>query len=564
MIPESTSQQVNNSIRLLIVGGVAGGASCAARARRLSDEAEIIVFERSGYASFSNCGLPYHVGGIIRDRQRIVTGNVDMLRQRFRIDVRTLHEVTRIDRQAKEIEVKNLGTGETLRERYDALVLSPGAEPVRPKLPGLDHPAIFGLRQVEDMDAIIAQIAAKDAKSAVVIGGGYIGLELAESLVHRGLSVCVIEKMDQVMPPMDRDVVIPVHDHLREKGVDLILGDGIAAIEPRADGTFVAVTESGVRREAPVVVLSIGVGPRVGLAREAGLEIGERGGIRVDEQMRTSDPAIWAVGDAVETRDVVTGEWTLLPLAGPANRQGRLAADAIFGRSVRFRGVQGTSVVKVFDLTLAQTGASEKTLRRLGRPFEKVYIHSTDHATYYPGAKPLLLKVLFDPERGAVLGAQGVGRAGVEKRIDVIAMAIQMGATVHDLAEAELCYAPQCGMAKDPINLAGFVAENHISGDSPLAQWDGIERAPLILDVRTERERQQDKVPGSVGIPVDELRDRLGELPRDRQIWAYCRVGVRSHAATRLLRLHGFDARNISGGFKQCEIHREMARGDRG
>lgn len=539
--------------RLVIIGGVAGGASCAARARRLSEDAEIVLLERTPYPSFSNCGMPYFLGGVIEDRGQIVGNNVPMLRERFRIDVRTGAEATRIDRAARRVEVRDVASGVCTWEPYDALVLAPGAKPVRPPVPGIDLPGVFGLRHVSDMDAIAERLA-QGARRAVVVGGGFIGLEMVENLARRGLAVALVEKLPQVMPPFDPEMMVPVHELLRAKGIALHLSDGLQAIEPAADGTLTVVTESGQRLGADLVLLSVGVKPDVDLAREAGLEIGPTGGIRVDAQMRTSDPAIWAVGDAVEVRDVITDGPTLLALAGPANRQGRIAADAIFGHTARFRGVQGTSVVGLFGLTLAMTGASEKRLRAAGLPAKALHLHTADHARYYPGAEPMTLKVIFDPERGAVLGAQAVGGRGVDKRIDVIAMAIQMGATVHDLAEAELAYAPQYGAAKDPINMAGMIGEGHLRGESPVLGWDEIADGDLILDVRTAAEVAKGRVPGSVHIPLDALRARLAELPRDRRIAVHCASGVRSHAATRLLRLHGFDAHNLTGGIRTHEL----------
>jgi NADPH-dependent 2,4-dienoyl-CoA reductase/sulfur reductase-like enzyme/rhodanese-related sulfurtransferase len=536
--------------RVLIVGGVAGGASCAARARRHSEDAEIVVFERGPYASFANCGLPYHVGGVIAERAKLLVTKPKLLRDRFRIDLRTRHEVTRINRAEQTVEVRDLETGEAIIERYDALVLSPGAAPIRPPLPGIDGEGIFSVRNIPDVDAINAWIETKSARTAVVVGGGFIGLEMAENLVHRGLSVTLVEMLDQVMPPLDAEMVTDVHAHLRDRGVNLCLGDGVASFEPGGGAAPAVVTQSGAHHESDLVILAIGVKPEVGLAREAGLEIGDLGGIRVDEQMRTSVPAIFAVGDAIEVRDVVTGAWMLLPLAGPANRQGRIAADVIFGREARLRGVQGTAVVGVFDLTIAATGAGEKTLRRLGLPHEKVYLFPPDHVGYYPGRHLMHLKVLFDPETGRVLGAQCVGKAGVDKRIDVLAMAIQMGATVFDLEEAELCYAPQFGAAKDAVNMAGFIAANHVRGDSPLMHWEAVDEGEFLLDVRTEREVKRSPVSHAVNIPIDALRERIGEMPRDREIQALCDTGFRSYLAVRILKQAGFRARNLSGGLQ--------------
>lgn len=556
-----------NVTRILIVGGVAGGASCAVRCRRLSESAHITILERGPYISFANCGLPYHVGGVIADRAALLLQSPEALKSRFNIDVRVNTEVVRIDRAAKEVEVRDTRTGATARHPYDALVLSPGAAPIRPPLPGIDSAGIFTVRSVPDVDAINEWIDTRRAARAVVVGGGFIGLEMAENLIRRGLAVALVEKLNQVMPPLDPEMAEPVHDELAKHGIELVLGDGVAGFDA-GDGQaaghgLIVRTERGRAIPADLVILAIGVKPETALAREAGLEIGPRGGIRVDDRQQTSDPAIWAVGDAVEVRDFITGEPALIPLAGPANRQGRIAADNLFGRDSRFRGSQGTAVVGVFDLTVASTGASEKALRRAGIAYHKACVHPGHHVGYYPGAEPMMLKVLYAPETGRVLGAQAVGGAGVDKRIDVLALAIQAGVSVFDLEEAELCYAPQYGSAKDPVNMAGFVASNELRGDAPLAHWEDVfeagdgDSAPVILDVRNPPERESGSVPGSVNIPLDDLRDRLNELPRDREIWAHCGVGQRSYYATRILRQHGFRARNLTGGLKTWAVVRQ-------
>lgn len=536
--------------KIVIVGGVAGGASCAARCRRLDETAEIVVLDRGPYVSFANCGLPYHVGGVIREESKLLIADAALFRDRFNIEVRTGHEVVAIDRAAHEVELKDLSSGRSYRESYDALVLSPGAAAVRPPLPGIDLPGIFVVRTIPDIRQIRARIDGQAAKSAVVVGGGFIGLEMAENLVHRGLSVTVVEMLNQVMPPLDPEMARPVQEHLEKHGVKVALGDGVAGFESR--GAKISVkTKSGAEHAGDIVILAIGVRPETALAKAAGLEIGARGGIRVTDQMRTNDPAIWAVGDAVEVRDAVTGEWTLIPLAGPANRQGRIAADVICGRDARFRGVQGTAVCGVFDLAVASTGASEKNLRRAGiTGYEKVYLHPANHVGYYPGAKPINLKLLFRNSDGRILGAQAVGEADVDKRIDVIATAIQFGGTVFDLEEAELCYAPQFGAAKDPVNYAGMIAANLLRGDAPLADWDQVPPdSAMLVDVRDPDEFGGGHLPGAVNFPLNELRARLGELPRDRELWLYCRVGQRGYYATRLLRQHGFRAKNLPGGF---------------
>ena len=551
--------------RILIVGGVAGGASCAARARRLSEEAEIVVFERGPYVSFSNCGLPYYVGDVITKERKLLIATPELFRERFNIGVRVRSEVQAIDRGASEIVVRDIETGEVYRERYDALVLSPGAAPVRPPLPGIDIPGIFTLRSIPDSRRIREWIVGKKVRRAVIVGGGFIGLEMAESLTGRGISVTIVEMLPQVMPPVDPEMAVPIHDHLTSRGVDLCLGDGVAGFAPAGDGATISVsTKSGRSYDCEMVLLAIGVRPEIALAKEAGLEIGDRGGIRVDGQMRTSDEHIWAVGDAVEVRDLITGEWTLMPLAGAANRQGRVAADVIMGRDAGFRGVQGTAVCKVFDMTVALTGASEKTLKRTGiggKPalYEKIYLHPDHHAGYYPGAKPMTIKLVFSTEDGRILGAQAIGQEGVEKRIDVIAMAIQRGSTVFDLEEAELCYAPQYGSAKDPVNIAGMIAANVLRGDAAIVHWESLNTAEAtMVDVREPGEFESGHIEGAVNIPLGSLRGRMGELPRDEELTAYCAVGQRSYYASRVLRLNGFKARNVSGGFKLYDAYRRL------
>ncbi len=549
------------SKRVLIVGGVAGGASCAARLRRMDEHAEIFVFERGSHVSFANCGLPYYIGGVIPERKQLLVATPERFRDFFNIEVRVRHEVQRIDTAARTVDVKNLETGAVRNEAYDALVLSPGAEPVRPAIPGIDLPGIFSLRGLDDTDRIYDWIKMRNAGRAVIVGAGYIGLEMVENLVRRGMDVTVLEMLGQVMPPADPEMVAPVHEVLRTQGVDLRLSNAVAAFEPAAGELINVIAQSGDRFTADVVLLAVGVRPEARLAREAGLEIGQLGGIRVDEQMRTSDPAVWAVGDAVEVRDCITGQWTLIPLAGPASRQGRIAADVIAGRDARFRGSQGTAVVGVFDLTLAMTGASEKALLAAGIPFEKSYTHSMHHAEYYPGAELITMKLLFDPESGRLLGAQAVGKAGVEKRIDVLATAVQMGATVYDLEEAELCYAPQYGSARDPVNIAGFAAANVLRGDVDAIHWERwrelqtSDAAPLVVDVRRGGEVAASKLlPGAVNIPLGELRGRLAELPRDREIWVHCGIGQRSYYAFRILKQNGFRVRNLSGGMTSLKM----------
>lgn len=537
--------------RVLIVGGVAGGASCAARVRRQAEDAKIVVFDRGPYVSFANCGLPYYVGNVIKDEKKLLVASAELFKTRFNIEVRTENEVMAIDREHREIEVKRLLTGDVYREKYDALVLSPGATPIRPALPGIDLPGIFVLRTIPDSRSIRLWIEERKVERAVIIGGGLVGLEMAENLAARGIYVAVVEMLDQVLPPLDPEMAEPVQEHLTKNGISLHLSDALAAIEQSSTGGLVVKTASGALLPADLVILSIGVRPEIKLAKEAGLTIGERGGIRVDEQMRTSDPNIWAVGDAVESRNFVTGECGLMPLAGPANRQGRVAADSICEQEAYFRGVQGTAVCGLFGLTVATTGANEKTLRRLGiTGYQKIYLHPGQHVAYYPGASPIHMKLLFAMDDGRILGAQALGQEGVEKRIDIIAMAIQNGASVLDMEEAELCYAPQFGAAKDPVNMAGMIASNVLRGDVSLAEWEALPSTKaLLVDVRQPDEFAAGHIPGAINLPLPQLRSRLKELPRDREIWLNCGVGQRSYYALRLLLQHGFTAKNLSGGF---------------
>jgi len=541
--------------KILIVGGVAGGASCAARARRLSESAEITIFERGPYVSFANCGLPYYIGNIIKNDDDLIVASKEMFKKRFNINVKTNNEVISIDRTKKEIVVKDTVSSDTYTEKYEELVLSPGATPIRPNISGIDLPGIFTVRTIPDSNKVKEWIVKKGVKDAIIVGGGFIGLEMAENLLTKGISVSIVEMLPQLMPPFDPEMVTPLHNHLRSKDISLYLNDPVARFEEAEDDKISVITKTGKSYAADMVILSIGVRPEVKLARDAGLEIGDLGGIRVDNKMRTSDEHIWAIGDAVEVKDFVTGRWTLVPLAGPANREGRLVADAIFGRDVKFRGVQGTSVVGVLGMTLASTGTSEKTLKRINEsseeiPYRKVYVNAPNHASYYPGAKEMLIKLLFSPDDGKILGAQAIGFDGVEKRIDVISMAIQKKATVYDLEDAELCYAPPYGAAKDAVNLAGMVAANMLRGDSPTVHWDEVSKTDaFILDARTKREFEAGHIDRAINIPLDELRGRLDELPKDKEIWVYCKAGKRSYFATRILRANGYDAINISGGY---------------
>jgi NADPH-dependent 2,4-dienoyl-CoA reductase/sulfur reductase-like enzyme/rhodanese-related sulfurtransferase len=545
-----------NRMRIVIVGGVAGGASAAARARRLSEAAEIIVLERGPHVSFANCGLPYHVAGVIADRSRLLIQTPESLRARFDLDVRVNSEVLRIDREAKEVVVRERTSGREYRQKYDALVLSPGAEPIRPPIAGVNDPRVLTLRNMEDMDRILEIVDGVRPLATLVVGGGYIGLEMAEALVHRGANVVLVERLKQVMGVADPEMVEPLHEELRRNGVDLRLGVSVEAIDVEASFLQARLSD-GSYVPCGLILLAVGVRPETRLAREAGLAIGGSGGIHVDAHMRTSDPAIWAVGDAVEVTDLVRQMPALIPLAGPANRQGRIAADSILGRDSRYTATQGTAICKVFDLAFAMTGASEGGLVRAGMQYHRIYIHPADHATYYPGAQPIWLKLLFDPQDGRILGAQAVGTSGVDKRIDVIATALRAGMTVYDLEDLELCYAPPFGAAKDPVNMAGFVAANVLRGDVRL--WEPEEVAALspqqaLLDVRTAEEFRKGTIPGAMGVPVDDLRSRMAELPKEKELLVFCEVGLRGYIAARMLTQHGFRVRNLSGGYQRYLI----------
>ncbi len=538
--------------KVVIVGGVAGGASAAARLRRLSEHFEIVLFERGQYISFANCGLPYHIGGVIAERDRLLVQTPQAMRKRFNIDVRTFSEVVRIDRESKHVIVRDLKTDKEYTESYDRLILSPGAEPVRPPISGVNNPGVFTLRNIPDMDAILARI--KDAKAgrAVVIGGGYIGLEMAEALIERGLTTTLVELEPQVMGTLDPEMAAPLVDELRLHGVAVMLNNSVTAISSQ-NGALNVRLSGGDALTTDMVIVSVGVRPETHLAQDAGLEIGARGGIVVNPSMQTSDPAIYAVGDAVEVIDFVSETPTLIPLAGPANRQGRIAADHIAGRNSAYRHTQGTAICKVFNLAAATTGLNEKGLKRAGIAYEKIYVHPASHAGYYPGARQISLKLLFAPDSGKILGAQAVGADGVDKRIDVIAVALRAGLTVQDLQHLELCYAPPYGSAKDPVNYAGFVAGSVLNGDMPVCHAEEmVNPAPtqLLLDVRTGGEVETGTIPGAVCIPLDELRGRLNELPRDKDILVFCQVGLRGYLACRILSQHGYRCRNLTGGYK--------------
>jgi len=552
-------------MKVIIVGGVAGGASCAARLRRLDEKAEIIMVEKGPFVSYANCGLPYYVGGVIEKESSLLVASEQLFRSQFNIDVRTNCEAIDISAKEKTIQLKNVETGEVTTEAYDKLVLSPGAKAIRPPFPGIELPGIFHVRTVPDVSAITEWIekgnpflagmyrysgfqAVRPKTRAVVVGGGFIGLETAENLIHRGFEVTLLQNSPHVLAPLDPENSTIVETLLKRNGIKLAMGDAVTGFEKAANGAINVQTKSGKIYPADIVILAIGVRPDTMLAKAAELEIGERGGIRVDEHMRTSDPNIFAVGDVVEVKDYVTEEWSLIALANPANRQGRIAADVIAGRKSSYRGTQGTAIIGLFGGTAAWTGVSETTLNRLGdTDYEKIYLYPNSHAGYYPGAHPIAMKVLFRKSDGRLLGAQALGMDNIDKRISAFAAYLQMGASIYDLEEAELCYAPQFGSAKDPVNFAGMVAADVLGGVMPLSHWEELKDG-FVLDVRESFELTVENVSGATNIPLGQLRTRLNELPADQEIHVICRSGQRAYMATRILLQNGFNAKTISGG----------------
>jgi NADPH-dependent 2,4-dienoyl-CoA reductase/sulfur reductase-like enzyme/rhodanese-related sulfurtransferase len=539
--------------KLVIVGGVAGGATAAARARRLDEQAEIIVFERGEHISFANCGLPYYIGQVIKKRDRLLVTTAEALRTRYNIDVRNFAEVTAIDRQNKKISVKNLQSAETYTETYDKLILSPGAEPIKPQMEGIDLDTVFSVRNIPDTDRIKAYIDNQAPESAVIVGGGYIGLEMAENLVKRGVKTTIIEMLDQVIAPLDYEMAALVQDHIKSKGLVLELENSATAFTRKGDRTVVS-TGRGTQIECDLVILSIGIRPETQLAKASDLEIGERGGIKVNAGMQTSDPDIFAVGDAVEIKEYVTGAPAIIALAGPANKQGRIAADNAMGRQSIFNGAQGTAIVKVFDMTAASTGASEKILKKNNIPYLSSYTHSDSHAGYYPGAQLLSIKLLFTPDKGTLLGAQVVGKEGADKRIDVLATALRANMTVYDLEELELAYAPPYSSAKDPVNIAGFVAANILKGDVENTYWQELadldSNECVLVDLRTKKELEKiGTIDGAVNIPVDDLRQNIDKLDKKKTYVLCCAVGQRAYIGHRILKQKGFQSSNLSGGF---------------
>ncbi|UTZ38285.1 FAD-dependent oxidoreductase [Vibrio campbellii] len=564
--------------KIVIIGGVAGGASAAARARRLSEDAEIIMFERGPFVSFANCGLPYHIGGDIQERSKLLLQTPESFLARFNVDVRVMNEVVSINRQDKSVTVKNLLDGSEYQESYDFLLLSPGAGPVVPPIPGIDNPLTHSLRNIPDMDRIIKTLETNKVEHATVVGGGFIGLEMMEAFHQLGVKTTLVEMADQVMTPVDREMAGFAHAEIREKGIDLRLGVALSSVEYVANQSIANIEageddahqhlqrkltlslNNGDQLDTDILIMAIGVRPETKLAQEAGLQIGSLGGIYTNEYMQTSDPSIYAVGDAVEEKDFVTGEQTLVPLAGPANRQGRMAADNMLGRQETYQGTQGTAICKIFDLAVASTGKNEKQLKRDNIAYEKVYVHTASHASYYPGAETVSFKMLFDPATGKILGAQAVGKDGVDKRIDVMAVAQRAGMTVEQLQHLELTYAPPYGSAKDVINQAAFVANNIINGDATAIHFDEIDNLSenqLLLDVRNPGElKSVGFIEGAINIPVDQLRQRMNELPKDKEIVIYCQVGLRGNVAYRQLVNSGFKARNLLGGYRTYKFAR--------
>jgi NADPH-dependent 2,4-dienoyl-CoA reductase/sulfur reductase-like enzyme/peroxiredoxin family protein/rhodanese-related sulfurtransferase/TusA-related sulfurtransferase len=545
-------------MKYLIIGGVAGGATVAARLRRLDEQAEIILFERGEYVSYANCGLPYYIGGEINERKKLFVQTVQGFIDRFRVDIRTEQEVIAIHTEQKTVEIHHLKTGETYSESYDKLALSPGAEPLRPRIPGIDNNKIFTLRNVPDTDAIKNYIIDNKPKSAIVVGGGFIGLEMAENLHRQGIQVSIVEMADQVMAPLDFSMAQMVHEELVGKGVKLILGDGVESFSEK-NGQVTVNLKSGSSQSVDMVLLSIGIRPETKLAAEAGLKIGTTRGIAVNEYMQTSDESVYALGDACEIVHGVTGKPAMIPLAGPANKQGRIVADnMVFGNRSKYNGTIGTSIAKVFDLTVAAAGANAKLLKREGIEYLSSFTHSSSHAGYYPKALSMTIKILFSPSDGRLLGTQIVGYDGVDKRIEMAAQVIQHHGSVYDLAELEQAYAPPYSAAKDPINMAGFVAENILDGKVKIAQWRDIKNEDndtLILDVRTADEFSLGAIPGSINIPLDSLRSRLAELPSDKPIVTTCAVGLRGYTAYRILVQNNFtNVCNLSGGFKTWHV----------
>jgi len=539
--------------KILIVGGVAGGASAAARLRRLDEKAEIIMFERGGYISFANCGLPYYIGGEITEKSALTLQTPESFRARFNVDVRVMNDVISINPAKKTVTVKDLKNNRTYDESYDKLILAPGAAPLVPNIPGVQNEKVFTLRNIPDTYKIKDFIENKKPKTALIVGGGYIGVEMAENLRSAGLEVTLVEMANQVIAPLDYDMACDVHRHIEQNGVKLILGDAVKSISDGENGLKIKLGKG--EASADMLIMSAGVMPDSGIAKAAGLKVDERGCIIVNEHMQTSDPNIFAAGDAAEVADFVTGQKSFIPLAGPANKQGRIAADNICGINSSFHGTQGSAILKVFDMTVATTGINEKTAKKLGLDYDKSFTYSASHASYYPGAVNMAVKIIFEKKTGKILGAQVTGFEGVDKRCDVLATAIRAGMTAHDLTKLELCYAPPYSSAKDPVNMAGYVIENVLTGKVKNFHWHDVETLPRdgsvqLVDTRTDWEYKDGHIDGFVNVPVDELRGRLDELDRSKKVYITCQIGLRGYVAARILAQNGFDAYNLSGGYR--------------
>lgn len=539
-------------MKTIIIGGVAGGASAAARLRRLDEATEIIVLERGEYVSFANCGLPYYIGGVITNQNHLTLQTPESFRARFHIDVRVNSEAVKIDPDAQTVTVKNLKSGESYEENYDNLILSPGAEPIKPNIDGINNDFVFTLRNIPDTFKIKEYIKSAAPKSAVVVGGGYIGVEMAENLKEAGLEVSVVELADNLIAPLDFDMAADVHRYIKSKGIHLYLSNGVKALNEHT-----VILQNGVIH-ADMVIMSVGVRPETALAEECGIRTNHRGSIVVDQNMRTSIPNIYAVGDAVEVENFITKSPDFIPLAGPANKQGRIAADNITGISAEYNGTQGSAVLKLFDMTVAATGINEKRAKAAGIDYDKTYIYSGSHASYYPGASNMSIKALWDKRTLKILGAQIVGFDGVDKRMDVLATAIRFGAKITDLAELELCYAPPFGSAKDPVNMLGFVAENVITGKIKQFFWDDVENLPrdgrvTLLDVRTVTEVRRGRINGFINVPLDSLREHISEIPKDKPVYVHCHSGLRSYIACRILSGNGYECFNLAGGWRLYE-----------
>ncbi len=544
---------MNKSQKVLIVGGVAGGASAAARLRRLDETAQIIMFERGEYISFANCGLPYYIGGEITEKSSLTLQTPQSFNARFNVDVRIFSEVISIDKEAKTVTVKNTNTGDSYIESYDKLILSMGAEPIKPNIEGVNSDKVFTLRNIPDTYKITDYIKNNKPKSAVVVGGGYIGVEMAENLHSAGLGVTIVEMSNQVIAPLDYDMACDVHNHIQSKGVNLILGNAVQSISDNGDSLNITLTQG--ETQADMLIMAIGVRPESSIAKTAGLLVNERGSIIVLDNMQTSDENIYAVGDVIEVTDFVTGQKAFIPLASPANKQGRIAADNICGINSKYTGTQGSSILKVFDMTVATTGVNEKTAKRLGLNYDKSFTYSASHASYYPGAVNMAIKTIFEKETGRILGVQIVGYDGADKRCDVFATAIRAKMTAFDLAQLELCYAPSFSSAKDPVNMAGFVIENLLTDKVKNFHWHDIADLPrdgsvILLDTRTTMEFENGNIEGFINIPLASLRDRLGELDKSKKVYVTCQVGLRGYVAARILSQNGFDTYNLSGGYR--------------